>query len=206
MLRVNGTATRWSLADSAKKLVAIAAVAAPLALAVLQPATARGLPKDPAFSSTVEDNGSIPLAISYGPILHGPYHLASTIGDGPHGSAGSGSGDYDFYRIIGLNRGWILSVDISATDLGSGLDPIVVVYDSAGTIIASNDDFPVSGITHDSFVEVTLPANGDYFVDVHSFFFDDLDVLVNPFDSSTGPGVGTEGDYELTIAVHAVHP
>ena len=206
MLSVNGTATRWSLADSAKKLIAIAALAAPLALAVLQPAAAQGLPKNPGSRSTVEDNGSLLDAISYGPILHGPYHLASTIGDGPHGSAGSGSGDYDFYRIIGLNRGWILSVDISAMDLGSELDPIVVIYDSAGTIIASNDDFPLSGTTHDSFVEVTLPADGDYFVDVHSFFFDDLDVLADPFDSSTGPGVGTEGDYELTIAVHAIHP
>ena len=150
-----------------------------------------------------EDNGDIPKAPSYGPIKHGPYHLRSTIGDGPHGSSGSGSGDYDFFRITGLNRGWILSVDVTAQDSGSALDSVVVVYDSAGTILGSNNDF---GPGTDSFLEVTLPADGDYLVDVHSFFTGGLDVLTDPFDSSTGLGVGTEGDYELTIAVSAVHP
>lgn len=185
-------------------LAALALAAILLTVMAAPPATAQGLPKNPVTrTSTAEDNGDIGKAFFYGPIKHGPYHIRSTIGDGPHGSGGSGSGDYDFYRIVNLNAGWILSVDITADDLATGLDPIVVIYDSTGTILGSNDDFV---FCCDSFVEVTLPADGDYFIDVHSYFFNGLDVLSNPFDSSTGPGAATEGDYELTIAVHAIHP
>ena len=60
------------------------------------------------------------------------------MGDGPHGSAGSGSGDFDVYSIVGAAAGQLVSADIESA--GSGLDSMVSLFDAAGTLLAFNDD------------------------------------------------------------------
>lgn len=155
--------------------------------------------KPPTTLAGVEDNGSLPTANVLSQFAHGPVRLKATIGDGPYGSGGTGTGDYDWWGVP-VNGGWTISVDIDAYDaLGSALDSYIGVFDSTGALIKSNDDF----WSLDSYLEVTVPSDGTYYVVVRGF---GSDWQSDPFDSSSGAGVASEGDYIMTIALHAVQP
>jgi hypothetical protein len=148
------------------------------------------------LSPFAEDDGSIPLAGD--PLItsfrRGMRILNSAIGNGPHGSTGDDTGDFDFIEITVI-AGQQLIVD---TDTPTGpLDTVVALYNSAGTVLASNDD---SGGTLDSFLQFTFTTPGTYFVMVSGFgigtiFPDD------PFDSGSGNGTGSEGPYDITLTV-----
>lgn len=157
-------------------------------------------PQGTPFSTAAEDNGAIPLATSGFGLTDGTrFVTTSTIGNGPHGSGGTGTGDFDFVELPGLDVGDVVTVDI-ATPFGgvAGLDSYLTIFDSAGSVIAANDDenFP---LTLDSFVEFTVPTPGTYYVCVGSFL---SQAPADPFDSSTGPGSFSEGDYTLIIGVN----
>ena len=157
---------------------------------------ASGPPPFP-FARAPEDNGSIPLARTIP--LSGASTRASTtgvIGDGPHGSNGDGTGDYDFYELAAARAGQRFSVDIDTAD-GFSFDSMVAVWDSAGTPLALNDD---DGQTFDSRLTFTIPRNGDYFASVAGFPFAFPD---DPFDSGSGPGVGSEGAYSVIFGLDA---
>ena len=148
--------------------------------------------------SSVEDDGAIPLANATGlGGVPGAITVAAEVGDGPHGSAGSGSGDFDVYSIVGAAAGQLVSADIESA--GSGLDSMVSLFDAAGTLLAFNDDesFPEN---LDSKVLFTLPAAGDYYVMVAGF----SNVPSDPFDSGSGDGAGSEGTYTLDLGLDAV--
>ena len=140
-----------------------------------------------------EDDGAIPLATPTGLAAGQPtVRTTAQIGDGPHGTIeGDGRGDFDFYLIDGGVAGQQLTVDVDAAVIGSGLDSFVAVIDATG-IIAFNDDAP----GFDSFVQLDLPADGDYLVAVAAFG----SLPSNPFDSGSGSGATTEGPYELTLS------
>jgi Bacterial pre-peptidase C-terminal domain len=141
---------------------------------------------------TAEDDGAIPLAGDTG--INATRDGAKTsaqIGDGPHGSAGSGSGDFDFYKIV-VNANDNLTVDID-TPTGP-LDSIVVLWDSAGNLVAANDD---AGGELDSLLRFRFPAAGTFYVMVTGF----LSLPDDPFDSGSGSGADSEGPYDVTIAV-----
>jgi hypothetical protein len=142
-----------------------------------------------------EDNGSIPLAGDSGVTAGDAVQTTGTIGDGPHGSAGSGTGDFDFYAIRGATAGERFVADID-TPTGS-LDSIVVLYDAAGNAIAANDDQEFGNL--DSLLSVRLPAAGDYFLMVGGF----LNLPTDPFDSGSGDGAGSEGPYSLTLGLNS---
>ncbi|GAA2725667.1 PPC domain-containing protein [Cellulomonas aerilata] len=143
-----------------------------------------------------EDNGSIPLAAETGLRSGTSTRTTGTIGDGPHGSAGDGTGDADFYAVRAAAAGQRLVVDID-TDEG-GLDSLVVVWDAEGVPLAGNDDGR-PGET-DSYLSWTVPAAGDYFVSVSDL----MGLPEDPFDSGSGVGVGTEGDYAVTFGLDPV--
>ena len=46
-----------------------------------------------------EDNGAIPLAGDTGIAGEGAVETTGVLGDGPHGSAGDGTNDFDFYQL-----------------------------------------------------------------------------------------------------------
>jgi hypothetical protein len=141
-----------------------------------------------------EDNGSIPLAGDSG--LSGAGSSTSTeatIGDGPHGSSGDGTGDFDFYAVRGASAGQRLVVDIDTPS--SPLDSVVVLYDASGTAIAANDDSD----DLDSLLNIVLPADGDYFVSVTGF----PTFQADPQDSGSGDGAGSEGAYGVTFGLDA---
>ncbi len=142
-----------------------------------------------------EDDGAIPIANVTGLISGAAVKLNGTIGDGPHGSAGTGNGDFDFFEISGVLAGQVIIVDIDTVP--ATLDPFVAVWNSAGNLLAANDD---DEFTFDSYLEFAVPSDGDYFVSVEGYN-DDGQLPADPFDSSSGIGVGSEGDYDLTLAL-----
>jgi hypothetical protein len=149
----------------------------------------------PAAPSTLapvpEDNGSIPLAGETGLTSGEAVVTTGTIGDGPHGRAGDGTGDFDFYAVRDAIAGRRIIVDTDTPD--SNLDTMVMVWDAAGTLLAVNDD--ADGL--DSFLTVTVPTAGDYFVTVTGY----PAVPEDPFDSGSGSGAGSEGTYTATIGL-----
>ena len=148
----------------------------------------------PFLVSPAEDDGAIPLANDTG-LRAGTVGTAfarATIGDGPHGSAGTGTGDFDFYRVEAA-AGQTIAVDTDTPIPLVGVDTAVGIYDAAGNLLAFNDD---DFETFDSLVIFDAPATGTYFVMVT--VFPGL-LPADPFDPSSGPGVGTEGDYSVTI-------
>jgi hypothetical protein len=70
-------------------------------------------------------------------------------------------GDADHFRFR-AKRGDVIDVNAFAFRVGSPLDTVVAVLDANGELIAANDDDE----THDSRLEVTVPADGEYFVRV----------------------------------------
>ena len=144
------------------------------------------LPPAAQIGPFAEDDGAIPLANPSGlAVGQATVRATAQIGDGPHGTIeGDGSGDFDFYLIEGAVAGQQLTVDVDAVAIGSSLDSVVAMIDATG-IIAFNDDAP--GL--DSFLQLVLPADGDYLLAVAAFG----SLPSNPFDSGSGSGATSEG-------------
>lgn len=147
------------------------------------------------LSSFAEDNGSIPLASDPGVrSIRAGARTTGQVGDGPHGSEGTRTGDFDFYRIT-ATAGQQLVVDI---DLPTpGLDSVVALYDSAGEIIATDDDGG-EGLT--SLLQFDFTESGTYYVLVSGWGIGTI-FPQDPFDSSSGLGLGSTGAYSVAITV-----
>lgn len=136
-----------------------------------------------------EDDGSIPLARSTGVGRSGgAVVVEGRIGDGPHASAGSGSGDFDFYELD-VRAEHQITLEVQAP--GGELDPMVALFNAAGEVVAFNDDF--NGL--ESYLQVVADADGRYYAMVTGFAASPA----NPFDSGSGTGAGSEGRYRVTI-------
>ncbi|MEE9412036.1 MAG: PPC domain-containing protein [Methylococcales bacterium] len=143
------------------------------------------------FPIFTEDDGAIPLANQSGVATDfGAMQTSGTIGDGPHGSAGSNSGDFDFYSVD-LAAGQSMTVD---TDVTGNFDSVLLVYDATGTVVATNDD---DGETVASKLTYTPTEAGTFYVMVTGFGGSVLPD--DPFDPASGRGIGSEGEYELLI-------
>ena len=123
-------------------------------------------------------------------------------GDGPFGpTTGDSSGDMDFFEIP-ANAGQVIVFDVNSNVNGTGSDSVVGLYGSTGNRLASNDD---DGVSRDSFLSFTAPADGIYYGVVANWVSaasDDAGSL--PTDATTpgtGRGVpgGTVDDYEVVI-------
>ncbi|WP_181773517.1 PPC domain-containing protein [Amycolatopsis pittospori] len=115
---------------------------------------------------------------------------SGVIGDGPYGSAGDGTGDFDFYR---LSAG-ATPVTFSARTLTptGDLDTFLALFDKDG-LWALNDN---AGGSTDSALSFTIPPGREYFLMVGS---GPSGRPSDPKTPGTGGGVLTEGPYTLTI-------
>lgn len=99
---------------------------------------------------SLEPNDSIleptPVGLSGAEVVFFAY-----IGDGRFAAT---RGDVDFYEIE-ADEGDVLMVDVDAAVTGSELDPLVVVFDYLGKVLAANDN---DGLTTDSLVLVEARA------------------------------------------------
>ncbi|GAB2603879.1 PPC domain-containing protein [Kribbella endophytica] len=144
-----------------------------------------------------EDNGAIPIATSTGiGAGRGAVVTSATLGDGPHGSAGDGTNDFDFYKLTATSTGLTLKVSTE----GSPTDTVVAVYNAAGEQLAVDDD---SGNGLTSLLSFDLPAAGDYFVLVSGFSLDGP-FPTDPNDSGSGLGGADEGAYQVAISAAIV--
>lgn len=146
----------------------------------------------------IEDDGAIHLARDVNLLTGTRIQIQGMIGDGPHGSSGGGTGDFDFYQMGELYAGQRISIDVDTPPGDPGLDSKVALYNSIGQRLAANDN----GIADekDSYLEFIIAADGSYFAvirGINSWWPGD------PFDPSSGPKVGSEGPYTLTLGVDA---
>ncbi len=72
--------------------------------------------------------------------------------------------DVDNYSFT-AKAGQKLVFEVEARRAGSGIDPAIEIFDSAGREVAKNDDAPGLGV--DSRTEVTFPRAGEYRVQIH---------------------------------------
>lgn len=117
--------------------------------------------------------------------------VSAVIGDGPHGSTGTDTGDFDFSTVT-APAGQVLSTAVDTPD--GPLDPMVAIWDDSGTQVAFNDD---GGPGLDSLANLVVPADGSCHVMVTGHNARPSD----PFASSSGNGAGSEGPFELTVTV-----
>ena len=107
-------------------------------------------------------------------------------------------GDVDIYEFP-LVAGDTVTLDINASTLGTGLDPILRLFNTDGNELAVNDDS--SGL--DSFISFTADTTDDYYVGVSGFSNFDYDPI-NGRNDFPFPDDGSEffssGDYELVIS------
>jgi hypothetical protein len=143
-----------------------------------------------------EDDGSIPQAgdTQIPAVNQSVFITGAQIGDGPHGSSGDGTGDFDFVKVTAA-AGEQIVADIDTPE--GSLDSFLGLWDAAGTLIAVNDD---SGGSLDSHLEFVVTADGDYSISVGAF---GATVPADPFDSGSGPGARSEGPYDITVSVTA---
>lgn len=145
----------------------------------------------PPLVALPEDDGDIPHATDLGLQVGQRVRVAGVIGDGPHGSAGTGSGDYDFFAIRNVAQGQRISVIAGP---GSALDPSIVLYDAAGMWVAADSVF----IPNDDEIQFTVRRAGDYYLCISGFPNQELE---DRFDSSSGFGAEREGSYLVTLSV-----
>lgn len=133
-----------------------------------------------------EDDGSIPQARDLRLRKDRGIAVSGRIGDGPHGAAGSGSGDFDFHEVR-VAKGETLTVDVAPR---GELTPHVLLYDTEGTLVSGAQDLTGDGAVHLSF---PVAEGGTYYVAVGQHYPTD------PFDSGSGPQAMTEGPYDLEV-------
>ncbi len=125
---------------------------------------------------------------------------SGNIGDNPALLGNNAALDVDLMALA-LTGGSTLRIDIDADELGSTVDTIVRVFDVGGTQIAVSDDFPAPGepFTLDSYLEITVPATGTYYIGVSSF----ANFNYNIFNQASGSVGGSTGAYEMTVEIEA---
>lgn len=146
------------------------------------------------ITPNTEDDGAIPLARDTGIADAGEaVRTTGTVGDGPHGSAGTGTGDLDYYKLTG-KAGTEIVVQVTGTTLD---DSMAFLWDASGTLVAFNDD---AGGTFNSLLRYSVPADGVYYAAVTGYptFPED------PNDPASGDGAGEEGTYSVVIGQQAV--
>ncbi len=167
---------------------------------ILDPETLAVLATSPSgpslAASSLEPNDSIGQANETGLAGPGSATIDGLIGDGVFGGT---TGDYDFYRFLAAANEMI-AVNLDPKVFSSSLDGVLVLYDSAGNVLHQED----SGSNGDpeSFSYLTQSA-GDYYLCVYGF---GSDLPTDPSIPDTGHGVGSGGQYRLTITAKAVGP
>lgn len=146
----------------------------------------------PRTVTTAEDQGAIPIATDTGIAGTGRATVTSVLGDGPHGTTGDGTNDFDFYAVD-VAQGQTLTADTEGSP--STTDTILVVYAADGTPLVADDD---SGTGVLSSLSYTPAEAGTYYVMVGGYALDPLPA--DPFDSGSGAGGADVGDYKLSVA------
>lgn len=147
-------------------------------------------------SVLAEPNDTIPSAIDSGLSSSNPgtFKDKGAIGDNPNVASDL---DVDFVKFD-LKAGDKATIDIDTNPLVSSLDSFVQVFDSAGNLVAFNDNGAASGETSslDSFLEFTATTTGTYYLAVSG----QGNSSYNPNVQGSGAS-GSTGGYNLEVSV-----
>ncbi len=158
------------------------------------------------FALDPEDDGDINKATLLN-IISGEVVTANDeIGNGPHGSAGSGSADFDFFEIQNVVAGDQISIRVSTANPSGDLDPNTAIWNSSGDLLGFNEDIDAGSSNFDSALTVTVPADGSYFLSIGGWKGGGQSAVLpgDPFDSSSGTGAASEGLYAVEIGLNSV--
>ena len=145
-----------------------------------------------AVSASREDDGAIPLARSTGvDTRREGIRTTGRVGDGPHGASGSGSGDFDYYRVH-VPRGQQIVTRMDARG-ESDVDPLIAIWGEKGGL----KDVAFGFRHHHADLTTPLPA-GTYFVMTAGC----CPYPRNRFKSGSGTGAESEGGYRFSVAVN----
>lgn len=97
-------------------------------------------PNEPNDSISTATKG--PVFVDGRPTL---FEVDGFLGDGPMAPF---QGDRDFYDVIIVDEPRMLTIDVTASSMGSSLDPVVSVYDWAGNELATSDRHNGTGDGH----------------------------------------------------------
>lgn len=131
----------------------------------------------------------------------GSLNLGADGAIGTDGSIISGNGDVDLYRFTLSTRGTV-SISLANTAGGIAFDPVLRLFNSAGTQIAINDNAGGGNLYSLISTESTILEPGTYYVGVSS----SGNAAYAP---STGAGSvdgATAGDYRLVVAMSNPDP
>jgi hypothetical protein len=95
--------------------------------------------------------------------------FSSSLGKLPAALSGNVGGAQVLTTKLTGKQGQRLVLDVEAQRLGSGLKPVVRLYDARGTQIAWSPPRPLIG--GDARVETTLPADAEYTIELHDELF-----------------------------------
>ncbi|MFN8029420.1 MAG: hypothetical protein U0Q10_03560 [Dermatophilaceae bacterium] len=151
------------------------------ALADLSP-TARQL------TPSAEDDGAIPLARQTGIAGNGRITVTGTIGDGPHGTRGDKSGDFDWYAVT-AKPGETIRAELSGADEYA----TTMIADATGTLLALGWQVPGGGDAQAATYYTT--TGGTFYVQVTLGSMWQKD----SFDSGSGTGQGPTTRYSLNL-------
>lgn len=147
------------------------------------------------FFDEANDTLANALALGFVAGVPGTFNGEGGIGDNP---AVFSPDDVDLMALQ-LAAGDRLSIDIDADEFGSGLDPILRVFDAAGNQVSVSDDDPAPGepFTLDSYIDYTVPTAGTYYIGVSSY----ANFGYDPAVAGSGSGFST-GSYDLEIILN----
>jgi hypothetical protein len=127
--------------------------------------------------------------------------------DGEYGYTGDFTGDFDFFKLSAA-VGQVITVDLKNNALNDDFDSLAAVYNSAGMVVASNDD--AGGGSRASRLSYTAAATGTYYVCVSNWVDgpESNSLPRDPMTPGTGNGMpgGTGGPYKVFIGLAVTAP
>ncbi|MGL4177934.1 MAG: hypothetical protein ACRCSN_17890 [Dermatophilaceae bacterium] len=144
------------------------------------------------LAPVAEDNGAIPLAGDTGIAGSGAVTTSGVLGDGPHGPDGTGTNDFDFYKLD-VSPGFTVVADTSGS--AQGTDTSIGLYAADGTLVAADDD---SGDGLAGRITTRTEAGGIHYVVVGGFSSAGA-LPKDPNDPASGNGGADTGDYLLSV-------
>jgi hypothetical protein len=159
-----------------------------------------------------EPDDSIPTANATG-IVAGSSTIVRASGNNGDGAFGGvpGNGDVDFFKLS-ANAGQTIQLDMKSASDNNDFDSAVGLYNSAGALVARNDDV-VGGTVRSSRLTYVVPTAGDYYVCASNWLnvaggTDDTNFPTDPNTPGTLPGApgGTPGPYLLYIGLDSTQP
>ncbi|MCA9218119.1 MAG: hypothetical protein KDB27_33840 [Planctomycetales bacterium] len=165
---------------------------------------------EPRIFTATEDDGSIPLA-NETELKSGEAIIVNAF----TGDVAYEGGDNDFYAIRDVKAGDFISVHVEGDPGKTRIDPTkhnpaVAIYNSLGQIVYIGDNtiIQVNGFfflyASDADFVFEAPDDDDYFVMVTGAIPQGFFAPLNPFESESGLGTLSTGQYEAVIGLNSV--